>query len=444
MELAVYRFYLCIRCELLLFMVENLKRKKMALPERFPANLSIRDFQYTLPEEKIARYPLAERDESKLLVWQSGRIRETQYLHIADFLPANSLLLFNDSKVMAARLIFSKPTGGEIEIFCLEPVHSATGIHQAMMQTEKGEWKCLIGGASKWKSGTVLEKKTDQLTLRAKFAEKKTDYFVVEFSWSPAVLAFAEVLHALGSIPLPPYLKRKADATDKERYQTIYAAEEGSVAAPTAGLHFTDRIFQSLKQKNIQSLFITLHVGAGTFMPVKSTLIADHRMHSEFMEISADTVEAIAGKLPDPVLAVGTTSLRTAESLYWLGLKVAANKNIPPAELSLSQWDPYRMEDVLTAKESLGALAAWIRRIPEKRFITSTQLFIVPGYRFKIIRGLISNFHQPQSTLLLLVAALTGKAWKKIYQFALDNDYRFLSYGDGCLFLPHEGDLDNE
>ncbi|HEY4154780.1 MAG TPA: S-adenosylmethionine:tRNA ribosyltransferase-isomerase [Puia sp.] len=406
------------------------------MSDLFPENLSISEFQYDLPEDKIARYPLPQRDASKLLIWQGGTISETRYARIADWLPAASLLVFNNSKVIAARLLFSKPSGGVIEIFCLEPADSGTGIHEAMVRKENGKWNCLIGGASKWKRGMVLEKKAGQTILRACFLEKKPDSFVVEFSWSPAPLSFAEVLHLLGSVPLPPYLKRHAEAADAERYQTIYAAEEGSVAAPTAGLHFTPQIFDSLGQKKIETLFVTLHVGAGTFMPVKTDALADHLMHEEYIEVRAETVRRLLDRLSGPVIAVGTTSLRTVESLYWLGLKVAENKRIPADALRISQWDPYRMDSALEAKKALHLLLEWIERQPDQKLITKTQLFIAPGYSFRIIRGLITNFHQPQSTLLLLVAALAGNDWKRIYQFALENDYRFLSYGDGCLFLP--------
>ena len=347
------------------------------------------------------------------------------------------MLVFNKSKVIAARLLFSKPSGGIIEIFCLEPATSDTGIQSAMMEREKGHWKCLIGGASRWKKGMVLEKENEQVTLQARLIEKKSAYFIVEFSWSSPLLSFAEVLHYLGSIPLPPYLKRDAEASDAERYQTIYAAEEGSVAAPTAGLHFTPQIFDSLQQRHIGQLYLTLHVGAGTFMPVKSERLADHIMHEEVIEVHADMLQRLMDKLSDPIIAVGTTSLRTLESLYWLGLKLAENKNRDAPGLTLSQWDPYRMDDSLSALEALHFLMEWICQQPDNKLITRTQLFIAPGYRFKIIRGLISNFHQPQSTLLLLVAALIGDDWKKVYNFALENDYRFLSYGDGCLFLPH-------
>jgi S-adenosylmethionine:tRNA ribosyltransferase-isomerase len=405
------------------------------MPEIFPENLSMSDFQYDLPEEKIARYPLPNRDASKLLVWQQGKTRETQYANLPEYLPVLSLLVFNNSKVIAARLLFSKPTGGQVEIFCLEPDESHADIHSALVSKEKGQWKCLIGGASKWKKGMILEKKTTQLTLHAAFIEKKADYFIIEFFWSPPQLTFSEVLHMLGSIPLPPYLKRPAEMADAERYQTIYAAEEGSVAAPTAGLHFTPQLFDSLKQHHIDQLYVTLHVSVGTFMPVKSERLRDHIIHEEFIEVSADTLQKLIDKLSDPILAVGTTSLRTVESLYWLGLKVAANKQVTASELTVNQWDPYRMDAFINAKEALHFLQDWISHQPDKKLITRTQLFITPGYRFKIIRGLITNFHQPQSTLLLLVAALIGDDWKKVYRFALENDYRFLSYGDGCMFL---------
>lgn len=406
------------------------------MPDLFPGNLSISDFTYILPDERIARYPLPRRDASKLLVWRKGTICETKYAQIADWLPTHSLLVFNNSKVIAARLLFGKPSGGTIEIFCLEPADTGSGIDQAMRKTMKAEWKCLIGGASKWKRGMVLEKKAGEIILKARFVEKQTDSFVVEFSWMPSGLHFAEVLHHLGSIPLPPYLKRDADAADAERYQTIYAASEGSVAAPTAGLHFTPQIFDSLLEKKIDTEYTTLHVGAGTFMPVKSDRLADHTMHEEFIEVRADTLERLLRKSSGPVIAVGTTSLRTMESLYWLGMKVAENKGISSSALNVDQWDPYQMDSGMDTMEALHFLLEWIRQQPEQKLITKTRLFILPGYKFKIINGLISNFHQPQSTLLLLVAALVGEEWKKIYQYALENDFRFLSYGDGCLFLP--------
>ncbi len=407
----------------------------MPKPENFPVDLRISEFNYDLPEEKIARYPLADRDASRLLVYRQGKIRETRFSRLAEFLSPQCLMIFNNSKVIGARLIFNKRSGGQIEIFCLEPDDPHSDMHVAMHTKEKFRWKCLIGGASKWKRDTILEKKTTGLTLHARFIEKKTDYFIIEFSWSPDSLDFSEVLHALGSIPLPPYLRRQAETLDAERYQTIYASEEGSVAAPTAGLHFTPEVFDSLTKRNISRLYVTLHVGAGTFMPVKSERLSDHLMHEEFIEVGLDTLEILVKKLSGYIIAVGTTTLRTIESLYWLGVKTVRNKNITASELTIGQWDPYQTDTDITVEEALHSLLEWTGRRPGKTLVTRTQLFIVPGYQFKIIRGLITNFHLPKSTLLLLVGALIGEDWKKVYQFALKNDYRFLSYGDGCMFL---------
>jgi S-adenosylmethionine:tRNA ribosyltransferase-isomerase len=305
-----------------------------------------------------------------------------------------------------------------------------------MAKTGSVLWTCLIGGASKWKRGQLLVKNKDEVRLVVRFVEKRQDDFVVEFSWSPDNLSFAEILHEMGSVPLPPYLKRNADDSDIERYQTVYAKEAGSVAAPTAGLHFSEPLLKSLAKKNIQTLYLTLHVGAGTFMPIKSEKISGHHMHEEFIEVSATTVEILMAKLHEPVIAVGTTSLRTLETLYWLGLKISQDKNISGRDLMIGQWFPYQQHTYITVSESLNNLLKWILRQPEKKLKTKTQLFIVPGYQFKIVYGLITNFHQPHSTLLMLVAALTGPGWKSAYMFALEHNFRFLSYGDGCLFLP--------
>jgi S-adenosylmethionine:tRNA ribosyltransferase-isomerase len=402
----------------------------------FPSNLSISGFGYDLPGDKIPQYPLAQRDLSKLLIWKAGEIEETLYASLADFLPADSLLAFNNSRVIEARMIFQKPSGGQIEIFCLEPYQSYTSIASAMADTGKVLWICLIGGASKWKRGQILEKEIGAIRLEAHFIEKRNDDFIVEFSWTPASITFASLLHQMGSIPLPPYLKRQAEIADAERYQTIYAREPGSVAAPTAGLHFTQPLLENLTSKGIQSLYLTLHVGAGTFMPVKSNTLSDHHMHEEFIEVNSAALEHLLSKMDSPIIAVGTTSLRTLESLYWLGLQVNKNKHIKEDALHLDQWFAYREAPELTPKESLTCLLEWLQTQPGKKLIARTQLFIVPGYSFKIVRGLITNFHQPYSTLLLLVAALVGPSWKSIYAWALENDYRFLSYGDGCLFLP--------
>jgi S-adenosylmethionine:tRNA ribosyltransferase-isomerase len=413
----------------------------MSSTSRFPNDLSISAYGYDLPDDRIARYPLPDRTLSKLLVWKEGHLKESVYAELGEFLTPSSLLVFNNSRVVEARILFQKPSGGQIEIFCLEPHPSYAPVSQAMGQTGKVLWICLIGGASKWKRGQVLEKKTGEISLLARFIEKRTDDFVVEFSWIPAHLSFAVLLHQVGSIPLPPYLKRPAEISDEQRYQTVYARESGSVAAPTAGLHFSENLFHSLSEKGIETIYLTLHVGAGTFMPVKTDNISEHHMHEEYIEVTDATVERLISKLHEPVIAVGTTSLRTLETLYWLGLQISLNKDIPAAELSLDQWYAYRQPAILSIEESLHYLLEWILKQPDKKLATKTQLLIVPGYQFMIVRGLITNFHQPHSTLLLLVAALIGPVWKSVYTHALDHGYRFLSYGDGCLFLPGQTTL---
>jgi S-adenosylmethionine:tRNA ribosyltransferase-isomerase len=408
----------------------------MSSQSRLPQELSIADFGYDLPEEKIARYPLEHRDQSKLLVWKSGKIEEGFYAGLAGFLSSRTLLVFNNSRVVEARILFYKKSGGQIEIFCLEPHNTHKSITEAMAQTGQARWTCLIGGASKWKRGQVLEKQVGETRIEVRFVEKRADDFVVEFSWFPAGLSFEHILHQFGSIPLPPYLKRAAETSDTERYQTLYAREAGSVAAPTAGLHFSKSLFLSLEKKGIQSSFCTLHVGVGTFMPVKSEKISDHQMHEEYIEITAEFLETLISKLNDPVIAVGTTSLRTLETLYWLGLQSTRFKNKEMRELNLDQWYPYLNTPDISVKDALDSLLERLNTIPGKKLISKTRLIIIPGYRFQIARGLITNFHQPNSTLLLLVAALIGPDWKNVYAWALDHDYRFLSYGDGCLFLP--------
>jgi S-adenosylmethionine:tRNA ribosyltransferase-isomerase len=400
-----------------------------------PGNLSLSEFGYDLSDEKIARYPLDQRDNSKLLVWRGGRIEDGLYSELAEYLRKPSLLVFNNSLVIEARILFKKPSGGQIEIFCLEPHHSYKSIAHALEETGSVKWTCLIGGASKWKHGQILRKKIGETLLEARFIEKRTDDFTVEFSWIPVSLPFASVLHQLGTIPLPPYLKRTADSSDAERYQTIYAKESGSVAAPTAGLHFSEKLLRDLSDSGIQTLFLTLHVGAGTFMPVKTDKISDHHMHEEYIEVHEKAIEKLISKMDEPVIAVGTTSLRTLETLFWLGFLISLDKNISAADLHLDQWIPYTHTPNISAKEALHFLLEWIKREPGNKLITKTSLFIVPGYHFKIVDGLITNFHQPYSTLLLLVAALIGSEWKSVYRWALDHSYRFLSYGDGCLFL---------
>ncbi len=405
---------------------------------QFPIGIVLSDFGYELPDEKIARYPLDQREKSKLLIWRDGHIKGDLFEELPEILPSNSLLVFNNSRVIEARIKFQKPTGSQIEIFCLRPHDGNYGIRNAMEQTGKVLWNCLIGGSSKWKHNQILKKQNGEIILEARFVRKNTDNFIIEFSWNPAFLSFEIVLHQMGSVPLPPYLNRTAEISDIERYQTIYANESGSVAAPTAGLHFTKTLLSNLSEKGVDSIYLTLHVGAGTFLPVKNENVSEHRMHEEFIELSLESVEGLISKLKKTVIAVGTTSLRTLETLYWLGLMVSKNEKISSAELYLDQWFAYESATDLTVEESLKLLLSWIGKQPDKKLITKTQLFILPGYQFKIVDGLITNFHQPYSTLLMLVSALIGPDWKTVYSFALKNDYRFLSYGDGCLFLPNE------
>lgn len=403
-----------------------------------PKYLSITYFSYLLPEERIAKYPLAERDASKLLVFRNGQLKDDTYRNIAAHIPAGSLLIFNNTKVVEARLVFQKITGGQIEIFCLEPHEQYPDITSAMLQQEKVQWLCLVGGASKWKKGQVLEKKVTiagkEIMLSANYVEKRADCFVIELSWLPGSLSFAEILHYTGAIPLPPYIKRAVESDDADRYQTIYAHFDGSVAAPTAGLHFTNHIFRQLEEKSIKKDFVTLHVGAGTFKPVKAAIMEEHEMHAEFIDLKKSLIENLVTNLDGNIIAVGTTSLRTIESLYWLGVKTVMDPAILPSALLLTQWEAYELsEQNIPVKEALTALLKWMEQNSTDRLLTKTQIIIAPGYTIRIAKALITNFHQPQSTLLLLVAALTGDQWRNIYDHALKNNYRFLSYGDGSL-----------
>jgi S-adenosylmethionine:tRNA ribosyltransferase-isomerase len=407
-----------------------------------PENISIDQFSYPLQEKHIAKYPLAERDASRLLIYEKGGISEDSYRNIDRYLSENSLLIFNDTRVIEARILFQKQTGSFIEIFCLEPGEPNPDMGTAMGQKEKVRWKCLVGGASKWNKAEDLIKKIkmnqEEIFLQASFILQVSGYFIIEFSWLPGGLTFGEILHFAGLIPLPPYIKREADQSDALRYQTIYAANDGSVAAPTAGLHFTRRIFEKLEVKNISKQFITLHVGAGTFQPMKGKTLLDHEMHEEFIEISKSTIQELIKLEKGKIVAVGTTSLRTVESLYWLGVKIIAQSEIKKEFLTVKQWDPYTGNyKSVPVRTSLQALEQWMNDHQTDKLVTKTQLLISPGYEFKMVDALVTNFHQPQSTLLLLVAALIGKDWKKVYQYALDHEFRFLSYGDGCLLFSN-------
>lgn len=391
----------------------------------------IEDYTYNLPTDRIAVHPLPQRDASKLLVYKSGGIIDDHFYNLPQHLPANSLLVLNNTKVIEARILFTKPSGGVIEIFCLEPIGQSMEV--ALQQQGTARWKCLIGGASKWKPGQILEKTIvvdgKTATLFAVYQGKVDDGFAIEFTWQPAGLQFVDVLHVAGAIPLPPYIKRSAGEIDTARYQTIFGKHEGSVAAPTAALHFTEAVFAELEQKKCTPAFITLNVGAGTFKPVKSASIAGHEMHGEDFTVTLKTLEDI--RTAEQVIAVGTTSLRTLESLYWLGVKLLTGRLRD--EWVLSQWEVYDLPDDVDYRESLAAIIGWMEERGLERLHCRTSLLIVPGYQFRIPSALVTNFHQPQSTLLLLVAAFIGKDWEKVYQHALTNDYRFLSYGDSSL-----------
>jgi len=409
-----------------------------------PKNLSISDFDYSLPEEKIAVYPLAERDRSKLLIYKNGNISEDIYRNIADYLPENCFLVFNDTKVIKARILFQKKTGAVIEIFCLEPHEKINDYAIILAQKNSVRWKCMIGGAGKWKE-KYLEKEIqieeEKIILKAGLVEKLNDAYVVELSWNPGNFSFAEIIDHAGETPLPPYIKRKTEESDSETYQTIYSVHEGSVAAPTAGLHFTKEIFSSLKKKNIDTGFVTLHVGAGTFKPVKSANMEGHEMHAEWIDVTSKFIEQLIQNISHGVFCVGTTSVRTLESLYWMGLKTFLDPNIEFENLKINQWEVY--EDPLknnncNAKDALQSLLNYLKNKKTERLFIQTQIIIAPGYSFRIIKGIVTNFHQPKSTLLLLVAALIGENWKKIYEYALAHEFRFLSYGDGCLIYKNE------
>ncbi len=404
-----------------------------------PKNLSIENFNYNLPEEKIAVYPLSQRDQSKILIYENGNISEDIYRNITDHLPENSFLIFNDTKVIKARILFQKITGAIIEIFCLEPYEKINDYAVVLQQKKSTRWKCMIGGAGKWKE-KFLEKKffiaDEEITLKAGLIEKLSDAYVVELSWQPGNYSFAEIIEHAGETPLPPYIKRKAEESDSEKYQTIYSHYEGSVAAPTAGLHFTNEIFSSFEDKNIHTGFVTLHVGAGTFKPVKSSIMEGHEMHAEWIDVSTKFIEQLIGNISNYIFCVGTTSVRTVESLYWMGLKIFLNPGIEFEKLKIDQWEVYDdelLKTKLSAKASLNYLLNYLIIKKTERLFIQTQIIIAPGYEFKIAKGMITNFHQPRSTLLLLVSAMIGDKWKEIYEYALKNNFRFLSYGDGCL-----------
>lgn len=399
-------------------------------------NISIEEFDYLLPDERIAKYPLEQRDQSKLLIWKNNTIDDNQFINLSEQLPAKSKLIFNNTKVIRARLHFKKETGAKIEIFVLDPIIPAD-YAQNFQQTEKCSWKCIVGNLKKWKEGTLvlpISIKNQKINLKAKNIEAAGNSRVIEFSWDNYDFTFSEVLEAAGNIPIPPYLHRESEESDLTRYQTVYSKIKGSVAAPTAGLHFTDRVFDSFKLKKITTAELTLHVGAGTFQPVKADTIGGHEMHTEHILVHKSFIEELIDH-NNPIIAVGTTSIRTLESLYWMGLKVKANQNLNLSELKVQQWEPYQSNAILSRKEAFEALLNYLNKNEQEQINSSTQIIIVPGYQFHVIDGMITNFHQPQSTLLLLISAFIGNDWKRVYEHALTNNYRFLSYGDSNLYL---------
>jgi S-adenosylmethionine:tRNA ribosyltransferase-isomerase len=403
-----------------------------------PSGIRIDDFNYPLPDDRIAKYPLAQRDRSKLLYLNQGRISERKFKEIPELLPDNALLLFNETRVIQARLLFKKPTGAHIEIFCLEPVEPVNDFQLAFQQKPPVVWKCLVGNARRWKSGRLeakLQIQNHEVSLFAEIKERLSDAFLISFAWEPENISFADILESSGLTPLPPYLHREAEESDKTRYQTVYARLNGSVAAPTAGLHFTETILQQIDEKGIDRDKLILHVGAGTFKPVSSETIGEHEMHTEQIRVSIETLQHLYRTGDKFIIPVGTTSMRSLESLFWMALRVRLGKKEP---FSVSQWDPYQLEipDDFSASRALEILIAKLASEKTDVLKGETQLMIVPGYEFRFARGLITNFHQPKSTLLLLVSALIGDQWKEAYDFALKNNFRFLSYGDSCLFMP--------
>lgn len=436
-----------------------------------PKDIRIADYNYQLPDERIAKYPLAVRDQSKLLVYRHGNISEDTFTSLPDQLSKGALMVFNNTRVIRARLHFTKETGAQIEVFCMEPF-APQEYQQNFLQRGSVEWLCMIGNLKRWKSGLLQQTITmsrpsqpdEQVVLTAErlpFTETNATgtNHRIRFSWSDPTLSFSEVLEAVGELPIPPYLNRKTEASDLSTYQTVYSKVKGSVAAPTAGLHFTERVLQALDAKGIDREEVTLHVGAGTFKPVKSALIADHEMHAEYIVVSRQTI----GKLirhNGEAIAVGTTSVRTLESLYYIGRKLASNPDASEAQLHVGQWEPYEKEvgdaneesragivEKVSVVQALTAIANWLDRNQLPALHTTTQIIIAPGYEYKIVKAIVTNFHQPQSTLLLLVSAFvdspfadtgndTVSNWRRIYDFALSHGFRFLSYGDSSLLIP--------
>lgn len=398
-----------------------------------PQSIPITAFNYNLPEEKIAKFPLPKRDQSKLLIRKDSQISETIFQNLSEYIPENALLVFNNTKVIQARMLFQKPSGAQIEIFCLEPEEPAD-YAQSFAQTRSCVWRCLIGNAKRWKREKLV-KEVHGTRCTVERLKTEGDVHLVRFEWDNSDLTFADILEIGGELPIPPYLNRKTEESDKETYQTIYSKIKGSVAAPTAGLHFTEAVFQSLREKNVDFEELTLHVGAGTFKPVKSETLAEHVMHTEYFSIKKTTVEQLIKKTGH-VFAVGTTSVRSLESLYCIGEILAKNPDVNLDELSVSQWQAYSENSgQLSVNDALNNILNYLESRKSDKLIAHTQILIAPGHHFKIVNGIITNFHQPKSTLLLLISAFVKGKWREIYDYALAHDFRFLSYGDSSLLI---------
>lgn len=398
----------------------------------FLPQIKISDYTYQLPDERVASYPLPQRDASNLLIYNKGAISHQKFYDLPKILPKISLMVFNNTKVVPARLFFKKDTGAVIEVFCLEP-HSPAEYNLAFAATERCSWKAIIGNAKRWKSGEITS--ISNSSLKAQIIEKENNSYIVEFAWEGGI-PFSKVLDDCGKVPIPPYLHRETQEIDKERYQTLYAKYRGSVAAPTAGLHFTDNVLKEIKNEGIECENVCLHVGAGTFLPVKEELVSDHIMHSEPFSITKSALEKLRDrKEGEKIISVGTTSSRTLESLYFLGVQCIEASYQKWQPLSVSQWEPYEKDYNYSTKESLQALIDYLDYHHLDTFHARTQIIIVPGYKWRVVDILITNFHQPGSTLLLLIASFIGDDWKRVYNYALSHNFRFLSYGDSSILL---------
>lgn len=405
-------------------------------------DIRIEDFDYPLPPAKIAQFPLKVRDKSRLLLLKEDHISEDIFENMVSHLPADSLLISNETRVVHARLLFRKPSGSQIEIFCLEPVAPTNDIQLAFQQQKSCTWKCLVGNARRWKSGSLqfeIQSEEYSLSLSATMKERNDSTFLIDFEWTPAQLTFANVLEYFGKIPLPPYISREASENDSIRYQTVFARNDGSVAAPTAGLHFTSDVLKTLASKNIKTRSITLHVGAGTFKPVSSETIGNHHMHYEQVIVPVKLLKEIITFKNKHITLVGTTTVRTLESVYWQGVKWLRSKP-DSITMHIEQWDPYTTlsDEPIATEDALQCVIQTLEEAGLNELHGETALMIAPGYNYHIPDAIITNFHQPKSTLLLLVAAFIGQQWKDAYSYALLNNFRFLSYGDSCLFFKHQ------